>query len=81
MDSTPGVAVSDRAVKSTVVGRLRENPYTDRFRIKVDVTDGVVHLGGEVPTGVVKRAAAEGAVAVPGVAGIDNDLVVTPQAA
>lgn len=73
--SAPGMP-SDRAVKATVVGRLRENPYTQDARIKVDVHDGVVHLGGEVPSPVVQHAAAEDAELVPGVITVDNELVV-----
>jgi osmotically-inducible protein OsmY len=69
-------APTDREVRSTVVHRLRENPYTDDCRIKVTVDDGVVGLDGRVHTPDAKVAAAEDAWAVPGVFEVDNHLVV-----
>lgn len=67
---------NDREVKSTVVHRLRENPYTQDFRIKVSVSDGVVELGGEVDTPVAKHVATDDAWVVPGVSDVNNELVV-----
>jgi osmotically-inducible protein OsmY len=70
------VVPSDREVKSTIVSRLNENPYTQGSRIKVAVRDGVVRLGGEVPSRLVKAVAAEDAQTVPGVADVANELVI-----
>jgi osmotically-inducible protein OsmY len=72
MPETP----TDREVRSTVVHRLRENPYTNDCRIKVTVDDGVVGLGGHVHTPTAKDAAADDAWAVPGVFEVHNELVV-----
>ena len=70
------VVPNDREVKSTIVSRLRENPYTQDLRIKVDVHDGVVRLDGRIDSDVAKAVAADDAVVVPGVAEVVNDLVV-----
>jgi len=67
---------SDREVKSTVVHRLRENPYTQDYRIKVSVHDGVVVLDGEVGSREVRSVAAEDAQVVPGVRQVANELEV-----
>jgi osmotically-inducible protein OsmY len=70
------VVPNDREVKSTIVSRLRENPYTQDCRIKVDVHEGVVHLDGRIDSHVAKAVASDDAVVVPGVAEVVNDLVV-----
>jgi osmotically-inducible protein OsmY len=67
---------SDRDVKSTVVHRLRENPYTEDFRIRVEVTNGVVVLGGRVDSPMVKRVAGDDTWEVPGVVDVSNQLTV-----
>jgi osmotically-inducible protein OsmY len=68
---------SDAEIKSLVVERLRENPQTMESRIKVDVKQGVVVLGGEVPTWVAKRSAGDDAWDTPGVVDVSNQLVST----
>jgi osmotically-inducible protein OsmY len=65
---------TDRELKTTVVHRLRENPYTQDARIKVSVADGVVRLGGRVPTPEAKAIAADDAWSVPGVFDVANGL-------
>jgi osmotically-inducible protein OsmY len=65
---------SDREVKSTIVARLRENPYTQGTRIKVRVHNGAVHLEGRVPTRFVRAAAIEDVETVPGVADLAINL-------
>ena len=67
---------SDSEVRSTVVHRLRENPYTDDCRIKVTVDDGQVGLEGRVHDRTAREAAADDAWAVPGVFEVHNELVV-----
>jgi len=66
--------LSDREVKSTIVARLRENPYTQDARIKVRVHNGAVRLEGSVPTRSVRAAAVQDVEAVPGVADLAIDL-------
>lgn len=67
---------TDREVRSTVVHRLRENPYTQDSRIKVTVSDGVVELDGQVADPAARETAAEDAWVVPGVFEVHNELVV-----
>jgi osmotically-inducible protein OsmY len=74
-DRMPGTP-TDREVRSTVVHRLKENPYTLDCRIKVTVDDGLVVLHGHVHDRTAKEAAAADAWAVPGVFEVDNELVV-----
>ena len=66
---------SDDSIRKEISnGLLRELPLLGRGRIKVEVSDGVVRLHGEVEstalTGLLLRLVA----AVPGVAGVENDL-------
>lgn len=70
------VVPSDREMKSTIVSRLRENPYTEDAHIKVEVHDGAVRLDGQVPTPIAKAIATEDVETVPGVADIENELVI-----
>ena len=67
---------SDREVLSTVVHRLRENPYTEDCRIKVTVDDGLVGLAGRVHDREAMEAATDDAWAVPGVFEVKNELVI-----
>ena len=67
---------SDRDVKSTVVCRLRENPYTQGSRIKVQVREGVVTLVGAVASSVAKDVARGDVEMVPGVVEVADGLVV-----
>jgi osmotically-inducible protein OsmY len=67
---------SDRDMKSALVDRLNENLYTQDARIRVEVTDRVVVLHGEVDTSMVKRVAGEDAWDVPGVVDVSNQLSV-----
>ena len=67
---------SDREVKSTVVHRLRENQYTADGRIKVAVSDGVVELGGTVPSPEARQVASEDALTIPGVVDVQNAIEV-----
>jgi osmotically-inducible protein OsmY len=67
---------TDRELRSTIVHRLRENPFTQDSRIKVSVHDGTVELDGRVESPTAKEAAADDAWAVPGVFEVANELVV-----
>lgn len=66
----------DREVKSTVVSRLRENPYTADGRIRVTVNDGVVHLGGTVTSLEAREVATDDAMTIPGVTDVENVIEV-----
>jgi osmotically-inducible protein OsmY len=70
------VLPSDREMKSALVHRLNENPYTDDAEIRVDVDHRVIVLGGEVETPIAKRVAGDDAWDTPGVIDVSNQLVV-----
>lgn len=67
---------TDRDMKSALVARLNENLYTQDAQIRVEVTDRVVVLAGEVDSPLVKRVAGEDAWDVPGVLDVSNQLTV-----
>jgi osmotically-inducible protein OsmY len=67
---------TDREVKSTVVHRLRENPYTADGHIKVAVSDGVVELNGTVTSLEARQVAGEDAYTIPGVVDVHNEIEV-----
>src|SRR5262245_59437105 len=67
---------SDREMKSALVHRLNENPYTEDAEIKVDVDHRVIVLGGEVDTAIARRVAGDDAWDIPGVIDVSNQLVV-----
>ncbi len=67
---------TDREMKSALVARLNENLYTQDAQIRVEVTDRVVVLAGEVDSPLVKRVAGEDAWDVPGVLDVSNQLTV-----
>jgi osmotically-inducible protein OsmY len=70
------IDLPDREVKSTVVHRLRENPYTADGRIRVSVSDGVVQLGGVVTSREARAVAEDDALTIPGVTDVQNQLEV-----
>jgi osmotically-inducible protein OsmY len=65
---------SDFEVKQALVARLGLNPYTKDEDIKVDVTDNVAILEGEVSSNVAKRAAGDDAWDTLGVNDVRNEL-------
>jgi osmotically-inducible protein OsmY len=74
-DQAP-IELPDREVKSTVVHRLRENPYTADGRIRVSVSDGVVRLGGVVNSPEAREVAVDDARTIPGVTDVRDSLEV-----
>lgn len=64
--------MSDHQIKSTVVDRLRRNPYTEPFDLKVDVKERVVILQGDVDSRLAKRAAGDDAWDVAAVKDVSN---------
>ena len=67
---------TDGDIKAEVVDRLDVNELTRDFRIKVDVKQHVVVLGGRVGSSLAKRAAGDYAWDTPGVVDVSNQLVV-----
>jgi osmotically-inducible protein OsmY len=67
---------SDREMKAVLVSRLNENLYTQDSDIRVDVSERVVVLDGDVDSPIVRRIAADDAWDVPGVMEVDNRLSV-----
>lgn len=68
---------SDHELKSVLVGRLRENIFTQDARIRVEVDHRVVVLGGEVDSLITKRVAGDDAWDTPGIVNVSNQLVVS----
>jgi osmotically-inducible protein OsmY len=66
--------MTDRDIKSELVDRLQQNPYTRNDDISVDVEHDVVILTGEVSSSRAKRAAGDDAWDVPGVVDVNNQL-------
>jgi osmotically-inducible protein OsmY len=67
---------NDREMKSTLVHRLNENPYTEDAAIRVDVDHRVIVLGGEVDSPIAKRVAGDDAWDIPRGVDVSNPLVV-----
>jgi osmotically-inducible protein OsmY len=68
--------LTDSDIKSTLVDRLNEDPFTSDMRIKVDVKQHVVVLGGDAPTTIAKRVAGDNAWDTPGVVDVSNQIQV-----
>jgi osmotically-inducible protein OsmY len=75
-DELPSGPPTDGDIKSMVVDRLRENPYTIDEDLRVDVKQSVVVLGGEVASTLAKRAAGDDAWDTPGVVDVSNQLAI-----
>ena len=73
---TPPAPLTDGNIKAGVIDRLRENPQTKDDHIRVDVSRGVVVLGGRTSSALAKRTAGDDAWDTPGVADVSNQLVV-----
>ncbi len=65
---------SDGEVRALLVDQLRDDPFTRKEDIRVEVHDGVVTLSGEVSSSVARRAADDDAWATPGVNDVENHL-------
>ena len=70
----PPVKPTDGDIKSTVVERLRVDPYTRDDDITVDVKRNVVILTGDVSSPLAKRAAGDDAWDTVGVVDVSNQL-------
>jgi hypothetical protein len=67
---------TDGDIKAEVVDRLDLNEHTRDHRLKVDVDQHVVVLGGRVASALAKRAAGDEAWDTPGVVDVSNQIVV-----
>lgn len=72
-----GEFIDDAAITAAVSARLAGDPDLSAIKIDVDTRDGKVTLSGPAPTEAARARAAELAISVKGVLGIDNQLVVT----
>lgn len=70
-------AVSDAQIRQDVLDEIRHDVRIDSSNATVDVSNGVVHLLGTVPTYFQKITAGDDARRIKGVRNITNDLVVT----
>ncbi|MGZ4357484.1 MAG: BON domain-containing protein [Gaiellaceae bacterium] len=70
--------VKPSQIKQQVTDALQRAASLDARSISVSVSDGAVHLYGEVHSPYEKRIAENAAKSAPGVKKIDNDIVVTP---
>jgi osmotically-inducible protein OsmY len=68
----------DSRMEMRVIDRLELDSFLRERNIRVDVTDGLVSLNGEVWTPLEKERAAELLRGVPGVIDVDNKLAVRP---
>jgi osmotically-inducible protein OsmY len=74
------MAVATRSaeeIRSDVMEQLAWDTRVDSSSIEVDVVDGTVILSGTVPTYPDRNQAQTDALQVPGVAGVDNRLIVS----
>ena len=70
------VVPDDRALKSVLVDRFKENIFTQDAHISVEVDHRAVVLEGEVDSWDAKKAAGDDAWDTPGVLEVNNELVV-----
>jgi CBS domain-containing protein len=71
-----GLEPTDGDIKAEIVRRLRANPHTQPFELRVDVKRGVVILQGQVSTRLAKRAAGDDSWDTVGVVDVSNQLEV-----
>lgn len=73
--------ISDADLRRAVRARLANHPAVTAEGIRVDASDGVVHLRGRVDSAFESRQAERTAAGVRGVAVVQNDLRVSPELA
>jgi osmotically-inducible protein OsmY len=71
---------SDAWIRSKVGARLMSDPDVRRFRVDVDVDDGVVTLSGTVASAEAKQAAEEVAERTSGVRRVVNEIEISASA-
>lgn len=70
----PPVELADDAIATAIEAALGRDPYVERFKIDVDVRDGVAYLQGTVGSDFEKARADEVASSVVGVTDVRNGL-------
>ena len=73
-------AARDAWIDGTIEAVYALNRHLNAFAINTEVDGGIVHLTGNVSYDIDRDLAGELAKNVDGVLGVDNDLVVTPDA-
>lgn len=76
IDVAPQTPADDRALEGRVRRALELHPYTDHYEIRVSARAGTVTLTGLVDSAFEKVEAETTTSAIPGVAGVENRLVV-----
>jgi CBS-domain-containing membrane protein len=71
-------AVADAELREKIVSRLKSEPWVRPNLVNVTVTDGTVDLWGIVDTSVEKQALRVAAEVVPGVKGVNDNVLVRP---
>jgi osmotically-inducible protein OsmY len=77
---TTAARPADSTLDERIENRISKDPTLKNYKVDVSVDNGVVTLTGAVPTQAARRKATQLAT-VPGVARVDNQLVVDPSAA
>jgi CBS domain-containing protein len=72
------IPLSDSAIREKVMERLRQEPWTQTWRLNVTVDDGVVNLWGIVNADAERHALRVAAEATPGVRGVNDHLMREP---
>lgn len=75
-----GARRPDQGITYDVLAALERDRFLDASRISVETTDGIVHLSGLLDSDEHRAAAERDARAVPGVAGVANEIEVRPAA-
>jgi CBS-domain-containing membrane protein len=70
--------IGDAELRDKIVERLKSEPWVRPNLVNVTVTDGTVDLWGIVDTSVEKQALRVAAEVVPGVKGINDNVLVRP---
>ena len=71
-------AVEDAGITASIKTDLAKDPSLSALKIDVDTSNGRVKLNGTAPTEAARDRAAQIAMAVKGVQGVDNLLTVEP---
>jgi osmotically-inducible protein OsmY len=76
---SPHRQLDDMRITAEVKSKLAEDVSPSSLvNVKVNTTNGVVTLAGQVETDQVKQRATQVALHIPGVAGVNNNLQVEP---
>ncbi len=78
VEVTPAAQRTDQEIAQEVVRVFLQDPYLDERAIQAEVTEGVVHLRGRVPSLLRKRLAGVLAWWCPSVRDVVNELEVEP---